>query len=195
MTERDLFLALLDLPDTAARSAFLAKACAGDAALRAQVESLLRSHDNAGDFLSKPALPLVPLDHGDTPELAAQTALNDRATADSNDLSFLAASTRPDALGRLGHYEVLDVLGKGGFGIVFRAFDETLQRLVAIKVLAPPLAATSAARKRFLREARSSAQIRHENVVQVYAIEEDPVPETDRILTELLSISSEAVPV
>ena len=91
-------------------------------------------------------------------------------------LDFLQPSTRPDSLGRLGHYEVLQVLGKGGFGIVFRAFDETLQRVVAIKVLAPQMAATSPARKRFLREARSSAKVRHENIVQVYAVEEQPLP-------------------
>ena len=68
------------------------------------------------------------------------------------------------------------MLGKGGFGIVFRAFDETLQRVVAIKVLSPQMAATSPARKRFLREARSSAQVRHENVVQVYEVDEQPLP-------------------
>ncbi len=79
-------------------------------------------------------------------------------------------------LGRLGHYEVLQVLGQGGFGIVFRAFDDTLQRVVAIKVLAPEMAVNSPARKRFLREARSSAKVRHENVVQVYAVEEEPLP-------------------
>ncbi len=91
-------------------------------------------------------------------------------------LTFLTPPRRPDSLGRIGHYEVLEVLGKGGFGIVFRAFDETLQRVVAVKVLAPQLAATSPARKRFLREARSSAKVRHENVVQVYAVEEQPLP-------------------
>jgi hypothetical protein len=55
------------------------------------------------------------------------------------DLDFLQPPGRPDALGRLGHYEVL---GRGGFGIVFRAFDTTLERVVAIKVLAPEMAAT-----------------------------------------------------
>ena len=99
-----------------------------------------------------------------------------RTETRDDDLGFLQPSTRPDSLGRIGHYEVLQVLGKGGFGIVFRAFDETLQRVVAIKVLAPQIAATSPARKRFLREARSSAQVRHENVVQVYAVEEQPLP-------------------
>src|SRR5919197_5750719 len=93
-----------------------------------------------------------------------------------DDLKFLQPSTRPDSLGRIDHYEVLQVLGKGGFGIVFRAFDDVLQRVVALKVLAPAIAATSPARKRFLREARSSAQVRHENVVQVYAVEEQPLP-------------------
>src|SRR4051812_8621375 len=45
-------------------------------------------------------------------------------------LDFLSPTKRPDALGRLGHYEVLELLGRGGFGIVLRAFDETLQRVV-----------------------------------------------------------------
>src|SRR6185369_1767675 len=92
------------------------------------------------------------------------------------DLSFLAPSQRPGSLGRIGHYEVLEVLGRGGFGIVFRAFDEVLQRVVALKVLAPQLTVLSAARKRFLREARAAAKIRHDNVVQVYAVEEQPLP-------------------
>jgi serine/threonine protein kinase len=95
---------------------------------------------------------------------------------DAGDLDFLQPSPRPDSLGRLGHYEALQVLGRGEFGIVFRAFDVQLQRVVAIKVLAPQLAATSLARKRFLREARSSAMVRHENVVNVYAVEEQPLP-------------------
>jgi serine/threonine protein kinase len=92
------------------------------------------------------------------------------------DLGFLQPPGRPDALGSLGHYEVLEVVGRGGFGIVFRAFDKTLERIVAIKVLAPEMAATSPARKRFLREARAAAQVRHENVVQIHAVEEQPLP-------------------
>src|SRR5262249_19526059 len=59
---------------------------------------------------------------------------------------------------------------------VFRAFDEKLQRVVAIKVLPPEMVADPPARKRFLREARSSARVRHENVVQIYAVEEEPLP-------------------
>ena len=91
-------------------------------------------------------------------------------------LPFLQPSSTPGAIGRIGHYEVLEVVGRGGFGIVLRAFDDVLHRVVAIKVLSPEIGATSPARRRFLREARASAAVRHENVVQVHAIEETPLP-------------------
>src|SRR5207244_2595608 len=78
--------------------------------------------------------------------------------------------------GRLGQDGVLEVLGQGGFGIVVKAFDDSLHRVVAIKVLAPHLVATSPPRKRFLREARAAAQVRHENVVPIHAVEEQPLP-------------------
>src|SRR5207253_10229661 len=61
-------------------------------------------------------------------------------------------------------------------GIVVRAFDEKLHRTVAIKIMSSQLTVTSPARKRFLREGRSSAAIRHENVVDIHAIEEQPIP-------------------
>ena len=73
-------------------------------------------------------------------------------------------------------YEVLEVVGRGGFGTVVKAFDEKLYRMVAIKVMARGLAATSPPRKRFLREARASAAVRHENVVSIHAFDERPVP-------------------
>ncbi len=181
MTERDIFLAVLDLPDPAARAAYLDAACGGDAARRARVEGLLRSHEAAGSFLAAPAVAQPEPDRGATRTLGPDPAADPTPTggappADDEALTFLAPPGRTDSLGRLGHYEVLEVLGRGGFGIVFRAFDEVLQRVVAVKVLAPAMAATSPARKRFLREARSSAQVRHENVVQVYAVEEQPLP-------------------
>jgi serine/threonine protein kinase/Leucine-rich repeat (LRR) protein len=91
-------------------------------------------------------------------------------------LALLEPSTTPGSLGKLDHYEVLRLLGRGGFGTVVKAFDQTLQRLVAIKLLNPELAATSPPRKRFLREAVSAAAVKHENVVQVYSVEEKPFP-------------------
>lgn len=108
--------------------------------------------------------------------MANMTKSSDDDSNDEIPLGYLQPSSKPDSLGRLGHYEVLEVVGRGAFGTVLRAFDEKLQRVVAIKVLAPEMAVTSPARKRFLREARTSAAIRHENVVAIHAVEDEPIP-------------------
>ncbi len=176
---KEIFLEAAEQPDEAARAAYLDRACGGDAGLRERVEALLRSHDPAGSFLGTPAAGAP--DPGQAGTMAFDSSDPGDGPADPDrrrrdELPFLTPSTRPDSLGRLGHYEMLQVLGKGGFGIVFRAFDETLQRVVAVKVMAPQIATLSPARKRFLREARSSAQVRHENVVQVYEVGEQPLP-------------------
>ncbi|HCO26407.1 MAG TPA: serine/threonine protein kinase, partial [Gimesia maris] len=92
------------------------------------------------------------------------------------DLSFLEPPTVEGSLGSLCHYDIQELIGRGGCGIVFKAFDQRLHRIVAIKVMTPAMAATSPARKRFLREARATAAIRHENVVNIYAVEEAPLP-------------------
>ncbi len=187
MTDETIFATALEKADPAERAAFLAEACGDDPARRKRLEGLLMAHARAANFLEHPRGAAHDPDHGATEALtgnpdpgvgvaAAQTTGGDNGAPDDEPLTFLTPPTRPDALGRLGHYEVLQVLGRGGFGIVFRAFDEMLQRVVALKVMAPQLAATSPARKRFLREARSSAQVRHENVVQVYEVAEQPLP-------------------
>ena len=71
----------------------------------------------------------------------------------------------------------MEVLGVGGMGRVYKAFDPSLGRFVAIKIIAPHLSANQSARLRFAREARAAAAISHENVVQIYAVKEiDGVP-------------------
>lgn len=173
MSERDIFTAARELTDPQARSAYLDRACGEDAGMKARVEALLRAHDRPDSLLDRPA----PGPHD--PATEATLAMEHEGVAATDDevpLEFLGPPGRPDSLGRIGHYEVLQALGRGGFGIVLRAFDDMLHRVVAVKVLSPPLAATSPARKRFLREARSSAQVRHENVVQVYEVGEQPLP-------------------
>ena len=87
-------------------------------------------------------------------------------------LHFLAPSDWPDSMGRLGTYEVKGILGRGGMGIVLKAFDPALNRNVAVKVLSASLAATGAARARFLREARAAAAVVHEHVVGVFAVDD-----------------------
>jgi serine/threonine-protein kinase len=93
-------------------------------------------------------------------------------TQDELSLDFLSAPDRPEQLGRLDHYEVLEVIGRGGMGVILKAFDPSLNRFVAIKVLARQLATSAAARKRFAREGRAAAAVHHEHVVAIYAVAE-----------------------
>jgi eukaryotic-like serine/threonine-protein kinase len=88
------------------------------------------------------------------------------------DINFLTPTNDPQVLGRIGKCDVLGPLGRGGMGVVFKAFDTTLHRMVAIKVLSPQLASSPEANRRFLREARAAAQINHPNVVVIHAVDE-----------------------
>src|SRR5262249_20234117 len=85
---------------------------------------------------------------------------------------FLQPPQQEGELGRLGKYRILKVLGAGGMGVVYRAEDSVLKRPVAIKALLPGMNASKAARDRFLREAQSSAQLQHDNIVTVYEADE-----------------------
>jgi serine/threonine protein kinase len=87
--------------------------------------------------------------------------------------TLLAPPQAADELGRLGRYRVLQVLGSGGMGVVFRAEDVVLRRPVALKVLLPVLAANPGNRQRFLREAQAAAKLEHDHVVTIYLVEEE----------------------
>lgn len=92
-------------------------------------------------------------------------------------LSFLAPPKKPGYIGELGQYSISEVIGSGGMGIVLKAFDNVLQRHVALKILASPLSAKKLHRQRFLREARAAAAVMHEHVVTIHAVDEgDPHP-------------------
>lgn len=83
---------------------------------------------------------------------------------------IMAPTDDPRMLGRIGKYEAIGVIGRGGTGIVLKAFDPSLGRFVALKVLAPELSITGAARERFAREARAAAAVTHENVIPIHAV-------------------------
>lgn len=89
-------------------------------------------------------------------------------------LSFIEPATEPGTIGRLRHYDILRVAGRGGMGIVLKAFDRSLRRVVAIKLLAPHLAGNGQARQRFIREGRAAAAICHQHVITIHAVEESP---------------------
>ena len=113
------------------RAAFVAKACAGDAVLQREVESLLAQEPNAAAFMSVPAVAMVGV------------AALDRVTG------TLVGQ-------RFGAYAIRSLLGVGGMGEVYRAHDDTLGRDVAIKVLPAAFTADPERRARLEREARMS---------------------------------------
>ncbi|HMP59631.1 MAG TPA: serine/threonine-protein kinase, partial [Gemmatales bacterium] len=79
----------------------------------------------------------------------------------------------PHELGRLANFRILDILGQGGMGLVFRAEDVQLQREVALKILLPASMRDPQARERFLREARAAAGLSHDHVVAIHQVGED----------------------
>jgi serine/threonine protein kinase len=164
MNERTVFITALEKEDSADRKEYLDKACAGDPALRERVEALLRSHEREGSFLDVPA----------PEQLAPGGASLDRiaaATDVGQALGLLAPSDKAGSLGRLGHYDVQEVIGTGGMRIVLKAFDDKLHRVVAIKVMAAQPATSATARMRFVREAQAAAAVSHDHVVTIFAVE------------------------
>ncbi|MFO0915592.1 MAG: serine/threonine-protein kinase [Pirellulales bacterium] len=169
MDEELIFTAAVEKRTKAERSEYLADACGGNESLRRRIQALLDSHEQT-QFLRTSAV-----------EQAAK-AYREEATARVTDTSvdldpercvdFLAPSDKPGSIGRLGHYEVQEVIGRGGMGIVLRAVDEKLQRVVAIKVMAAELATSATARRRFAREAKAAAAVSHDHIVTVHAVEE-----------------------
>ncbi len=106
----------------------------------------------------------APTDITQPPDVAATFVSNKPA------LSFLQPSDDPAYLGRLDHFLIARIIGRGGMGIVLEAFDTHLARQVALKVLNPEFAKNDTARQRFCREGRAAAAIAHEHVVAMYQV-------------------------
>jgi len=151
-----LFLVALEKKTPAERAQYLDEMCGDNAEQRRRVEALLMAYDDAGSFLEK-----SPVGSGEVKPYS---------------LDFLTPSDNPDLLGTLGEYEIYEVIGQGGMGIVFRALDPKLNRIVAIKVMSPLLAVNPNARKRFLREAQAAAAVSHPHIVTIHAVDEAQLP-------------------
>ncbi|TWU10131.1 serine/threonine-protein kinase [Allorhodopirellula heiligendammensis] len=96
----------------------------------------------------------------------------DHDAAEPNQSPALQPTDHPGSLGRFARYEILEILGRGGMGVVMRGFDTSLNRHSAIKMLAPELACSAAARKRFSREAKSAAAVVHPHVVPIQTVDQ-----------------------
>jgi serine/threonine protein kinase/formylglycine-generating enzyme required for sulfatase activity len=157
ISAKSLFLQAMELPTAAERAAFLDRACGGQAALKARVEGLIRTAEEADSLLDNPATQIG----------------SDVSGRSSVSLDFLKPCNTPNSLGCLGGYVVLDVIGRGGMGIVLRAMDSKLNRIVAIKVLVPEFAGSPQARKRFAREAQAAAAVSHDHIVTIHAVDDE----------------------
>ncbi len=105
--------------------------------------------------------------------LGGLTPTDDDADAQLREIrGYLAPSDDPAMLGRLGHYEIRGMIGRGSTGIVLKAHEPRLNRFVAIKLLAPEYRASGAARRRFEREGRAIAAVTHDHVVPIHAVDE-----------------------
>ena len=125
-----------------ARREWIAGHCADDVTVLREAEALLATHETAGTFLEEPA------------------------RVDPGDLESLLPGTI------IGSYKILDEIGRGGMGVVYRAEDTRLGRLVALKSLPSTLAMHPDLRQRLRREARAAATISHPSIAVVYALEE-----------------------
>jgi serine/threonine protein kinase/Tol biopolymer transport system component len=141
-----LYYAALEVAEKE-RTSFLSEVCGADGELRREVESLLAMHAHVDGFLEKPAVEEV------------VKALKEEP---------------PSLLGRkLGHYQILGVLGAGGMGEVYKARDTQLGRYVAIKVLPSHLVSDPERKKRFVHEAKAASALNHPNIVTIHEIASD----------------------
>src|SRR5213595_2691284 len=132
----------------AERSAFLNQACADDPALRSQVESLIASHDQAGDSIEAMAA-----------EAATEMLDDDQAGS---------------IVGKqISHYQVGSRIGRGGMGEVFLAHDTSLGRKVALKLLRSDFTRNEERLRRFRQEARAASALNHPNILTIYEIGHD----------------------
>lgn len=148
--------------DEARRVDFLQETCGDDEALRREVESLLAGEKHNDNFLESPALELA------AKAIAAHS--DDQAQLPRSDIN---PANRELVGERISHYQILEKIGAGGMGVVYKARDLHLNRFVAIKVLPAERVTDSERKRRFILEARAASALNHPNIVTVHDVTDE----------------------